>query len=53
MEVILKNDISGVGKKGDIKNVAEGYARNFLIPKGFGVPATKDNLAKLQEEKRK
>ncbi|MEW6618307.1 MAG: 50S ribosomal protein L9 [bacterium] len=53
MEVILKTDITGVGKKGEIKNVAEGYARNFLIPKGLGVPATKSNLEKLNEEKKR
>jgi len=53
MEVILKTDISGVGKKGDIKIVASGYARNFLIPKGFAVPATKINLEKLQHEKKR
>lgn len=53
MEIILTSDISGVGKKGDIKNVADGYARNFLIPKGLGVPATEVNLKKLQEEKRR
>ncbi|MEW6607621.1 MAG: 50S ribosomal protein L9 [bacterium] len=53
MEVILKTDITGVGKKGEIKNVAEGYARNFLIPKGLGVPATKSNLERLNEEKKR
>ncbi|MEW6097123.1 MAG: 50S ribosomal protein L9 [bacterium] len=53
MQVILKTDISGIGKKGDIKDVAQGYARNFLIPKGLGVPATKINLEKLQEEKKR
>jgi large subunit ribosomal protein L9 len=53
MEIILKSDISGLGKKGDIKNVADGYARNFLIPKGLGIPATQANLKKLQDEKRR
>jgi large subunit ribosomal protein L9 len=53
MEIILKSDISGLGKKGDIKNVADGYARNFLIPKGFGIPATAANLKKLQDEKKR
>lgn len=53
MQIILQNDISGVGKKGEIKNVSEGYARNFLIPKGFGIPATESNLKKLQEDKKR
>lgn len=53
MQVILTKDISGVGKKGDIKNVADGYARNFLIPKGFGILATEVNLKKIEEEKKK
>ncbi|MFH1562187.1 MAG: 50S ribosomal protein L9 [Nitrospirota bacterium] len=53
MQIILQNDISGVGKKGEIKNVSEGYARNFLIPKGFGIPATESNLKKLHEDKKR
>jgi len=51
MQVILTKDISGVGKKGDIKNIADGYARNFLLPKGLGILATEVNLKKLQAEK--
>ncbi|MDI6735445.1 MAG: 50S ribosomal protein L9 [bacterium] len=53
MQIILQDDISGVGKKGEIKNVSEGYARNFLIPKGLGIPATESNLKKLQEDKKR
>lgn len=53
MQVILIKDISGIGKKGEIKNVADGYARNFLIPKGFAILATEVNLKKLQEEKKR
>ncbi len=53
MQIILQDDISGVGKKGEIKNVSEGYARNFLIPKGLGIPATESNLKKLHEAQKR
>ena len=41
MEILLKQDVKGVGQAGDIKKVASGYARNFLIPQGLAVPADK------------
>ena len=41
MKVILRADIAELGKKGDIVDVADGYARNFLVPKGFAIKATK------------
>jgi large subunit ribosomal protein L9 len=40
MKVILLQDVEGQGKAGDLKEVANGYARNYLIPKGFAAPAT-------------
>ena len=40
MKVILRADVAGVGKKGDIVDVADGYARNFLVPKGLALRAT-------------
>ena len=40
MEVVLRADVEGVGKKGDILVVADGFARNFLIPKGRAIKAT-------------
>ena len=40
MRVVLRADVDGVGKKGDIMDVADGFARNFLIPKGLGLRAT-------------
>ena len=39
MKVILKEDVMGSGKKGDLVNVADGYAKNFLLKKGLAVPA--------------
>ena len=50
MKVILKQDIKGKGKKGQMIEAAEGYARNFLIPKGMAVEATADavNTMNLQ-----
>ena len=40
MKLILRNDLAGVGKRGDIVEVADGYARNYLLPKGFALVAT-------------
>lgn len=50
MKVILKQDVKGKGKKGQMIEAAEGYARNFLIPKGMAVEATADavNTMNLQ-----
>lgn len=50
MKVILKQDVKGKGKKGQMIEAAEGYARNFLIPKGLAVVATADavNTMNLQ-----
>ncbi len=48
MKVILKQDIKNVGKKNEIINAADGYARNFLFPKGLAVPADNTNLSELK-----
>lgn len=48
MKVILKADIKGVGKKDQVINAADGYARNFLLPKGLAVEANIDNMDKLK-----
>lgn len=51
MRVILKQDVKKVGKKGDIVNVADGYARNFLIARGLAVAETKKSLEILSDQK--
>ena len=48
MKVILLNDIKGVGKKDQIINASDGYARNFLFPKKLAVEANAENMAKLK-----
>ena len=48
MKVILKQDIKGVGKKDQIINAADGYARNFLFPKNLAVPADEGNMNNLK-----
>lgn len=52
MKVILQQDLKGTGKKDDVINVAEGYARNFLFPKGLAIEATPANLAELAQKKK-
>ena len=44
MKVILQQDIKGQGKKGQLKEVSDGYARNYLLPRNLAVEATADNL---------
>ena len=51
MEVIFIKDLKNQGKKGEIKNVKDGYAENFLINKGYAIKATKENLEKLNQDK--
>ena len=58
MKVILKKDVRGTGKEGQIVNVSDGFARNFLFPQQLAVEATKANLneaaqAKAREARRK
>ena len=52
MEVIFIKDLKNQGKQGQIKNVKDGYAENFLIKKGYAVMKTKENLAKLEHEQK-
>jgi len=44
MQVILTQDVKGQGKKGQMVNVSDGYARNFLLPRGLAQEATKENI---------
>ena len=55
MKVVLLQDVRGQGKKGQLINVSDGYARNYLIPRGIATEATTDNInaMKLQEKARK
>lgn len=50
MEVIFIKDLKNQGKKGQIKEVKDGYAENFLIKNGYAVKKTKENLSKLNHE---
>ncbi|SKC88326.1 50S ribosomal protein L9 [Maledivibacter halophilus] len=51
MKVILLKDIKGTGKKGDVINVSDGHARNYLVPRGLAKEATKGNINKLKAQK--
>ncbi len=50
MKVILVKDVSSLGKSGDVREVSDGYARNFLMPKHLVLPATSQLLAQMQKE---
>ena len=51
MKVIFIQDVKGQGKKGEEKNIADGYARNFLLPRGLAIEATAANLNNLKGQK--
>ena len=55
MKVILQQDVKGKGKRGQLVNVSDGYARNFLFPQKLAVPANADNMNKMimQDKARK
>lgn len=52
MKVVFLKDVKGQGKKGEIKEVSEGYARNFLLPKGLVKPATDSAIKELEGQKK-
>ena len=52
MEVILLKDLEGLGSEGEIVKVKPGFARNFLVPRGIALRASKSNLAVAEEKKR-
>ncbi len=49
MKAILKEDIKGLGKCGDVVEVKDGYGRNYLFPRNLAIPATKKNLRSIDE----
>jgi large subunit ribosomal protein L9 len=51
MRVILKTEVRGLGRPGDVKDVADGYARNYLLPKGLAIEATGGELKHLAQER--
>lgn len=53
MKVLLTKDVKGVGKAGEIKEVADGYGKNFLIGKGLALAATNEVLKKFESDQRK
>ena len=52
MQVILRDDMDNLGKSGEVVNVKEGYARNFLLPRGHAIKATETDVARVEHEKR-
>ena len=52
MQVILREDVLNLGKSGELVNVKPGYGRNYLIPQGKAMLATKKNVAQLEHEKK-
>ena len=52
MEVILQQDVKGQGKKGQLIEASDGYARNFLIPRKLAVPATAENLNTMKQQEK-
>jgi large subunit ribosomal protein L9 len=52
MKVLLKQDVAKIGKKGELLEVKEGYARNFLIPNGLAIEATGGTMKQYDEEKK-
>ena len=53
MRVIFIKDLKNQGKKGEIKEVKDGYAKNFLIKNGYAIKKTKESLKKLERDKQK
>src|SRR5262245_48683017 len=52
MEVILRQDVDTLGRRGDVVKVAEGYGRNFLLPRGLAMAVTESNKAMIAKERK-
>ena len=52
MEVILREDVDKLGRRGEVVKVAEGYGRNFLLPRGLAMPVTATNKVTIEREKK-
>lgn len=53
MRIVLREDVENLGRRGEVIKVADGYARNFLLPKGKALLATEGNLKTIEREKRR
>ncbi len=53
MDIILLKDVEKLGKKGDAVNVLDGFGRNFLLPRGLALPATRENRSRAEAEKKR
>lgn len=51
MKVILIRDVEDIGKAGEVVNVSDGYARNYLFPRKLAIPATEENLRAIEKQK--
>jgi large subunit ribosomal protein L9 len=52
MQIILRDDMDNLGKSGEVVNVKAGYARNYLLPRGFAIKATASDVKRVEHEKR-
>jgi large subunit ribosomal protein L9 len=52
MEVILREDVDKLGRRGDVVKVAEGYGRNYLLPRGLAMPVNQANRAMIEKERK-
>lgn len=53
MRIVLRDDVDKLGRRGEVLDVAAGYARNFLLPKGMAFQATEGNMKRVEQERRK
>jgi len=52
MKIVLRDDVENLGHKGDVVDVADGYARNYLVPRGLAMKATKGVVAQAEAMRR-